>query len=194
MSEGRTIGEAYSSATESSDLRVRAERRGDVDTLIAAGWVLDGLGTMLYRLQVEFDSVRAVLRGPGPLSPIERFLILDRLKSLRPTRQALGACAVDQAERVRFYRPQRDVMRVTGRVLDVFLDPLCHHCEGRGFNGGTHRGEPQVLCRPCRGSGHRRDQIGKDELERHFAAFMLAQLEAWIGEVDRIMLSYLRRA
>ena len=192
MTEARTIGEAYSSATESSDLRVRAETRGDVDSLIAAGWCDESLGTRLYRLQVEFDSVRAVVRGPGALSPIERFMILDKLKSLRTARDELGQYSLEQAERKGFARPMRVVFALTGRVLDVFLDPTCHHCEGRGFNGGTHRGEPQVLCKPCRGSGHRRDEIGKDEQERAFAVHLLLQLDLILAEVDRQMRGFLR--
>lgn len=187
-----TIGERYSKATESSDLRVRAERRGDVDALIAAGWIKDGLGPTLYRLLVEFDTVRAQLRGAASLSRIDRLLVLDRLKSLRLAHVALRVFAIEQAEEQRFFRPDRIVWFLTDRVLGVFLDPTCPHCAGRGFNGGSHRGEPQVLCRPCRGAGHRRDQIGRDDQERAFAQHLLGQLDVTLDEVDRQMRAFMR--
>ena len=192
MNDAPSIGERYSAAIESSDLRVRAEKRGDVDILIAAGWVGEGLGPMLYRLQVEFDLVRADVRGPGTLSPIERYLILEKMKTLRPARQALGSFVVEEAEKWGAPWEPAVLRLLMGQVLDVFLDPTCHHCEGRGFHGGTHRGEQQVLCRPCRGSSHRRDQIGKDAAQAHFGAHLLAQLERQLVDVERAMKRFLR--
>lgn len=179
-----TIAERYSRAIESSDLRVR-ETRGDVDVLIAAGWA-EGLGTLLYRLQVEFDGVRADVRR-GPLNQTERLLILSQLKTLPAAREALGHFAIQQATRQRFMQPDTVVLKLVGKVLDVFLDPLCHHCEGRGFNGGSHRGEKRVLCQPCGGSGHRRAHIGHNAAEHAFAAGLLSDIEAKLAEAGSQM-------
>ena len=52
------LEERYSRAIESSHLEVLADERCSVDMLIAAGWVKEGLGTALYRLRSEYDSVR----------------------------------------------------------------------------------------------------------------------------------------
>jgi hypothetical protein len=52
------MAERYSKALDSSHLELSTERVGDVDVLIAAGLVRDGLGTALYRLVCEFDAVR----------------------------------------------------------------------------------------------------------------------------------------
>ncbi len=54
----RSIGERYSTAVDSRRLVLHPRRVGDVDLLISAGWVRDGLGTALYRLAAEFDVVR----------------------------------------------------------------------------------------------------------------------------------------
>jgi hypothetical protein len=54
--EKRTVEEAYSSATHSSDLRVQAERVGDADIIIAAGWNQVRIGGALLRLHTEFDA------------------------------------------------------------------------------------------------------------------------------------------
>jgi len=192
VSDHRTIAESYSSATESSDLRMRTERRGDVDLMIAAGWIADGLGPMLYRLQVEFDSVRVMLRGQGHLSPIERFLVLDKLKTLRPAAEYLRGFAIGQAILTGAPVTSEVAKLVMGQVLDIFLDPTCHHCDGRGFNGGSHRGEPQTICRPCRGSGNRRENIGKNEQQRAFGAHLLAQMQLRLDEVDRQLRAFLK--
>ena len=53
-----TTGERYSSAVESSNLRL-GERRGDADYIIAAGLVPNGMASAMYRWQVEYDSGRA---------------------------------------------------------------------------------------------------------------------------------------
>lgn len=186
-----TIAERYSRAIESSDLRVR-ETRGDVDVLIAAGWA-EGLGTLLYRLMVEFDSVRADVRR-GPLNQTERLLILSQLTTLRDAREALGRFAIQQATRRRFMQPDAVVLKLVGKVLDVFLDPLCHHCEGRGFTGGSHRGEKRVLCQPCGGSGHRRHRIGRTDQEHAFTASLLTDMDCKLAEVSAAMKRMMRQA
>lgn len=55
MTDPRILGERYTRAIHSSDLEAAAERRVDVDYLIAAGMVKDGLGVKLYRLASEWD-------------------------------------------------------------------------------------------------------------------------------------------
>ncbi len=63
MSDDRaSIKERYTSAIGSTRLTLVAERTGDVDLLIAAGWVQDGLATQIYRLMAEFDTVRGEVR------------------------------------------------------------------------------------------------------------------------------------
>ena len=56
MSDFRTIDESYSSACNTSDLTVKAERRSDVDTLIACGMTPGLLGAALLRLHSEWDG------------------------------------------------------------------------------------------------------------------------------------------
>jgi hypothetical protein len=217
------VEERYSRAIRSSHLEV-TEHPGDVDKLIAAGWLDDGFATTLYRLRVEYDGVAAevgrvervhrghmkdaaaeaesVPCGPTMARQIEeeaarefitgRLLILLRLKTLSSARQQLGAFAMQLANRRRHMVDNKTVSVIAGRVLDVFLDPNCHHCEGRGYNGGSHRGEPRVICRHCHGSGQRRGWIGRNLVEQNFAAALLAQLERMQGEVDGRMRAYLR--
>lgn len=50
-----TLSERYSRALSTSHMEVQARVRGDVDVIIAAGWVPEHMGTMLYRLAAEFD-------------------------------------------------------------------------------------------------------------------------------------------
>ena len=55
MTDLRTLDERYSRAMHSADLMPVADRRVDVDYLIAAGMVKEGMGTKLYRLASEWD-------------------------------------------------------------------------------------------------------------------------------------------
>jgi hypothetical protein len=118
---------------------------------------------------------------------VEFALVLSGMVTLPHTRDHLGAFALEQARIKRIDRSPRDLMHITGRCLDAFLDPLCHVCDGRGFIGGgrhEHTGV-QVICRPCKGSGHRRDSIGKDDVERLFAGHLLMRMDAMLHEVQR---------
>lgn len=240
MNEARSMSERYSSATESSDLRVRSESRGDVDVLIAAGWIADSFATALYRLRTEFDAVKVdheraerqlqeqlelarlaqqsddpklgapaaeAIRSQARTDALTaRVMVLAHLKTLQRVKDELGAFAlglaysspprIDRRDGKALPRVPRQldpdqVLTVAGRVLDVFLDPTCHHCEGRGFNGGSHRGEPQELCRPCRGTGNRREHIGQSDVERDFASRLLMRMNMAMAEVDRLMRQHL---
>lgn len=186
--EAPTTEERYARATRSSHLEM-TEAPGDVDTIIAAGLAQEGLGTYIWRLMVEFDGVRATVRR-GPLNGAEKVLVLSQLKTLAEARRRLGAFAVIRATKGRHMIPDVTVAQITGRVLDVYLDPLCHHCDGRGFNGGSHRGERQAVCRPCRGSGNRRGWIGKTQAEQSFAQHLLAELDRALGELGACVKRY----
>lgn len=54
--EKRTVEEAYTSAMTTSNLRVEADRTGDGDVIIAAGWNQVRIGGALLRLHTEFDA------------------------------------------------------------------------------------------------------------------------------------------
>lgn len=193
MSGETTIGERYSLASEASDLTMRHSDlgRGSVDYLIAAGWVVEGLGTRLYRLMAEFDSVRASVRGLAANAETERLLILMKLKSLGEAKAALGRFAEQRAVIRKDEIKPGDLMALTGRVLDVFLDPNCGRCEGRGVNGG-YEGTPRAICKHCGGTGKRRHNIGKTATEKQLADHLLAEMSRRIDHVDSQMRRYLR--
>lgn len=255
-----TLPERYARAVNSSRLVVVERTRGDVDLLIAAGWVENHLGTMLYRLATEFDSARSEQtaarrriavstaeaddlersarklasghvdgHGAAALKMLavatmrtevaheitsERAFLMMRMKSLDTTKEALGAWAMEQALAVRFKSPGRlptdagpaqplrmrqwrnavreradIVAKLTGRVLDVFLDNLCAPCQGRGFNGGF--GGPQRLCRACAATGKRSANLGGDQATESFGRLLLCEMEGMLDGVDRTMRKYL---
>lgn len=186
-----TLAERYSRAVGSSDLRMK-RGVGDLDILIAAGRA-GGLGAQLLRLRQEFDTVRGTVRH-GPLQPVDRLMVLQRLRSLPDTREALGRFAVQRATKVGLMKSDAIVMKLVGKVLDVFLDPQCHHCEGRGFNGGAHRGDKRTICQPCGGTGHRAHCIGRDALDHAFTARLLCDMDAMMNAAEASMRRELRSA
>ena len=232
--EPRSNGERYSAAIASSDLKLR-ETGGDLDYIIAAGLVPDGLATALYRLTVEYDAQRApieaaqrwvaqrvafanslreearqeaakpeetqergrVLALTAAFEEVQRtalaalhteiILALSAMTTRRDARARLIAFALELAQRSRFNLSAAAVTLLAARILDVFLEPHCAHCDGRGFSGGgrhEHSG-PQMICKPCRGTGTRRVDIGRDHAERRFAGHLLMSMDALMYEVQR---------
>jgi len=213
-----TLGESYGRATESSDLRL-GTGRSDADLLIAAGWLEDRAGALLFRLAREYDGVkgehgiaqaeferveraaRELDRLPEPADPkapnprkmaermredaaaqalTSRAMILIHLKTLREAKEALFAFARDHAQRRVVMLQDKEIAAIAGQALDIHLDPTCHRCQGRGFNGGF--GQPQIICKACGGRA-KRDQhdIGKDGLRREFGAFLLAAMDRMLA-------------
>lgn len=210
-----SLGERYGSATASSNLRV-GDRCSDADLVIAAGWLDDNLGALLFRLASEYDVAKGghgiakvefdraetaaakleaeAMRTSDPdlrakqLNTVRtmRFdaraqaltswaMVLIHLKSLRETKQALHAVAMKAIENAGLDWPERVVASLVGQCLDVHLDPTCHHCQGRGSNGGF--GAIRTICRECKGSTRRSSsEIGKDGVQRQFAAWLLSEM------------------
>lgn len=224
------ITERYSSAIESSNLKLSDIRQGDPDILIAAAWAGNGIGTRLTRLRAEYDIVRAehaqaeramkagdsaadvlqaryaaerermqygptfaeVLRQRTEAAQKEarasavtaRALILIKLKTLSSTKDALGGLVVIQATKTRYMKPDKDALRVAGRCLELWLDPVCASCSGRGFTGGYNG--PQHLCRPCGGS-KRREFNGIDDADNRFAKHIMALMDRAADGADAEM-------
>lgn len=183
------VAERYSTAIEASNLKAEADKGGAVDLIIAAGWSGDGMGASLYRLRAEYDGVARDVRGSGDTSATDHLLVMIHLKSLRETKQMLWSLALKQAEVKGFDRPEKDAAALVGRCLDVFLDPNCRPCEGRGFNGGGRHEQtgPQVICKRCKGSGKRAGEVGKDDTERRFADHLLYLMECSTSNAEQGM-------
>jgi hypothetical protein len=143
--------------------------------------------------------------------------ILLRLKSLADTREAFGrwvmmwavkrnfmpfgAMPTDvllmPAWREQFVRRETAVMGLAGKMLDVIIDPLCPHCDGRAFTGG-YSGTPQVKCRECckpANPAHgRRDKlpIGLSAEQHQFSGYLMAEVEKLLRAVEADMSKRLR--
>lgn len=106
-----------------------------------------------------------------------RTFILMGLKTLHDCKQRFGAFAIGIG-----VQPKRNIKPDTarilaGQVLDVWLDPTCHTCDGTGHVGNAYAGETRKQCDTCGGSGHRRDIVGRNPNERIFARDLLALLQ-----------------
>lgn len=133
--------------------------------------------------------------------------ILLKLPSLPRTREAFGNWTTIQASKKHFmdcgdmpiatgakFKSWRQGMAdrqaiigiLAGRVLDVFLEPTCIRCSGRGFNGGYNG--VQTICNNrggCGGSGKRPiDNIGNTREQHEFSYFLYGQAERLLTNVE----------
>ena len=176
----RTTEEAYTSATNTSDLRVEADRRGDADVLLAAGWSQSRVGAALLRLHSEYDGAekpRTALPAqflPGLTGSAkqrrtasavmanaynvhEAGLLLAKLKALPAIREQLTL-------RLEGWGTE-DAAAVGVSVLRWWLAQNCPACGGTKYQviegTGRHSGK---ACKTCGGSGLRplpHGQVGR---------------------------------
>jgi len=144
--------------------------------------LVDGNGRVL---ETAAERSANILQDAEATALTAHALILISLKSLTEVREMMGHFALREAARVKFDRPPSHVLHLSGRVLDVHISPTCRKCQGRGFTGVLQRGERQMACRVCSGSGLRWDAIGKDQPDRSFANGLLMSMSALTANSER---------
>ena len=157
MIEARTVEEAYSSAGNTSDLTVKAERRSDADVLIACGMTPGMLGSALLRLHSEWDGTAK----PRKLTETDARLLYGSLKTLPKVINAVALWAARKG----YSKPEE----LAGGAVAYWLDGTCHACGGRGRELMPNASRPTLgnICRRCGGNGRRRPpagEAGKDVL------------------------------
>jgi hypothetical protein len=167
-----------------------------ISVIIAAGWVRDGLGTILYRLRTEHDvakgNIRRYLKMDAP-SQIDAAQIASQLKSLHSATLAVRRFAINSAKRhagrLRYHGD--DAPEIGVRALGYWLDPLCHSCNGRGFSGGS--GTPVEVCKHCHGSGRTLPRLSKDKAGQEFGYLLISEFERKTTRVGELIKRHLRQ-
>lgn len=155
------IAPQASSAIDNLSRRAEfAKRLGD---FTAAAILLEAAGSLKKRSVAETLTARAI--------------ILIGMKSLHATKERFSAFAINLA-----VQPKRSIKpsiagAIAGQVLDVWLDPTCHTCDGTGHTGNAYAGEKRRICGTCCGTGHRRDVIGQSQVHRRFATDLFAEVQ-----------------
>lgn len=172
--------ERYQRAVQSSNLKVDELAPGDVDALIAAGLVRDGLGTSLLRLRSERDSV-SKLPGARSLTPL--------LKSMTGTKGRMHEFAIDIAAGMTPNLPDVVVKAIAEKAIDYFLDPNCPPCGGTGVVG--EYGRPQNCCSVCHGDKRRRAHWGDSQVaERALFERLMRNMEEKVDTAWRRIRSF----
>ncbi len=171
-----TIAERYARAIRSSHLEWKVEA-SDIDMLMAAGLVRDGIGTDLIRLRCERDSIGNL---PGSR------LASKMLRSLPATRARLLKYASEQSG---YTEQSLELQAVVKTVLDLFLDPQCPPCGGTGKIGAY--GSAMPMCPTCRGSTKRQafwgDQPELEKLADYITAQMDAKMDAALHRIRKLL-------
>lgn len=122
-----------------------------------------------------------------------RALALAHLKTLESTKNALYAYAIGLGVRTKVYDLQR-IRETTGRALQVWLDPTCPHCGGRGFNGGFR--EALRWCQECDRTGKRMNgtngfRLGKTDFQHQWGRTLLSDMDRKCDRVTAAMRMFL---
>lgn len=128
---------------------------------------------------VQADALRAL--------KTEFLLAQSSMRTFSEARNLVRDFAAELAKRKHAHLQSGQVAHLAYRVLEVFLEPNCPHCDARGFNGGGRHEQtgPMLVCKPCRGTGTRRVDLGRDQAERLFAGALMMALDAQMYEVQR---------
>lgn len=159
----KSIREGYATSINASSLKTAAETHGATDYLIASAWTPGHMGSLLRRVQGEWDGTAKKLR----MEESDYVLLMAGLKTLPAAIHAAAAwCAK---------RGDTDPFKTAKDALHWWLDNTCHACHGRGSI--TIPGTPTLgeTCKRCGGSGKRKepanthaaldmmvDSVGKD--------------------------------
>lgn len=184
MSEERAgIAEKYAVASGSSNLKCEADRRGDLDTIIAAGWSGESAGRILSRARNEFDHAHASIPAMSEGKPVgavnRRMLATMRMSSLESARRVVRDFAKIRAERFKLPMFDDECAKLAWQALSTYLDPSCATCSGRGFSGGYDG--PTMRCGHCKETGKRRGFTGNSDTQRAFIEGLVCRIETEVN-------------
>jgi hypothetical protein len=150
-----------------------AAKRADADFFSAEA---NSLARRAAALVAEAAAID-VQRTAHEIVSARAFVLLE-LKSLYQAKREVGAAALKMSKKPSLRINAETALRLAGAVLDVFLDPICHDCDGTGLKSAMYSSGVDVPCERCRRTGQRRDTIGSGTHQRMFSALLL-------GEIDR---------
>lgn len=118
--------------------------------------------------------------------------ILLKIPSFARTRKAFERWCMIQAHKRNFMADDPNQQRVIGilasRVLDVFLEPTCLRCSGRGFLGSGYEGKMQTFCPTrggCGGAGKRDvTRIGNNKDQHDFSYHLYCSAHRLLQTVE----------
>lgn len=194
MSEAPTTQERYAAATQSSHLRLDARVTGDADYLIAAGLSKACFGTLLMRLQSDWDSSTRRI----PTKPTRREIAWAAQKSLgkgitkvtketsEAARLKLEAAYLSEvvmlSASLRSLVPARLHLSVklllegmsdesVTQIILGWLEPTCPFCSGRKFQL-VKWSQTELSDQACGGCGGTGDRPVACEVEQTARAYM----------------------
>lgn len=146
-----TIEERYLSATNTSNLRVEAERTGSADVLIAYGWSMSRVGSALLRLQSEWDSSAKSI--PPPIEAVAALA-----QTMRKPGKKIDMRAA-QKEADRWFDNELAIFRLKLKNLTPVLTQTVGYMERKGIEYPLEKAGPIVgwwlnkNCPECKGLG-----------------------------------------
>lgn len=138
----------------------------------------DHLADQIEAMSTELAAIQR--RAPAEIMSARAFVLLG-LCTLGDARTQLGALAVKMGAAKKHDLAPEVALKLAGRVLDVWLDEVCHRCDGTKAIGNRYAGDRERECPTCKGSGHRRDILGDSLKQTMFAADLMAEVHRQVA-------------
>lgn len=174
----KSMGEAKQEKDD--EIRADMESQSDKDATLAHAHILLKIPS-LARTREAFGNWTLIQAGK------QRFMDCGMMPTEGAANVGIAITGKFRAWRKSVADRQTVVSILAGRVLDVFLEPTCLRCSGRGFSGG-YNGKMQTICNNrggCGGSGKRPiDNIGNTKEQHAFSYYLYGQAERLLTNVE----------
>ncbi len=145
-----SVDEQYLGATNASNLKVEAEKRGPADILIAVGWSMSRVGAALLRLTSEWDGAAK----PRPLSVEDVAALAQQMRKKGDSGPNMG---IAQREADKWFEDEMKLLRIQLKSLRSVLEQVEGYMHRNGLDHPGERAGPIVgwwlnqHCHACTG-------------------------------------------
>ncbi len=158
-----TIGDRYAHAASSGNLTPRPDRRCDADVLLAAAGAAS-------------SPRRAVAQA------IYRASVTRDLSGMPAVVDALADWIAQRARKQLRLIPLESRRAMSRAVVELYVDPACRYCAGRGHDVDEQSMRFTRVCAACDGSGRRRLEAQPPRVAEP-AAWLVSQIDALLAQI-----------
>lgn len=158
---------------EADQHRIREVEAPDDESALRFAALREKAITKAEQTDLEAQSVSR--RAPGEILA-ERVEVLSRMTTMDPVKRVTLTRAFVAAQQLKLAIEDKAVAWCVGRAIDLYLDSVCHDCDGTGYTTTAYSGGAPKLCRGCGGTGQRRIDAADNKVREVLVTRLLNEL------------------